>query len=60
MQGVNFLSVELAQQGLTMTYSEPEDKIYVDSAICDDIESVEFNLIIKIVQFGCTDSGGGK
>jgi hypothetical protein len=60
MQGVNFLSVELAQQGLTMTYSEPEDKIYVDSAICDDIESVEFNLIIKIVQFGCTDSGGRK
>ena len=60
MQGVNFLSVELAQQGLTMTYSEPEDTIYVDSAICDDVESVEFNLVIKIDQFGCTNSGGGK
>jgi hypothetical protein len=57
-QGINYLSGELAQQGLIGSYSPDADTIYVESAICDDVESVEFDLIFKIDNYSCPQKGG--
>jgi hypothetical protein len=59
-QGVNFLSVDLAQQGLLIIYDRDNDIITADSEICDDIQNVEFNLVIKVLNFGCQKELGGK
>lgn len=59
-QGINYLSGELAQQGLSGTYIPDTDTINIDSQICDDVESVEFNLIIKINNYDCPIKKGGS
>jgi hypothetical protein len=59
-QGTNFLSVEMAQQGLSVSYSKDNDIIYVESETCDDLESVEFDLEIKIIKIECLNDGKGK
>jgi hypothetical protein len=59
-QGINYLSVDLAHEGLSISYNPDNDIITVDSEICDDIQNVEFNLVIKILNFGCQKEVGGK
>ena len=61
-QGVNYLSVDLAQQGLSILYDPENDIIYVDSEVCDDLTSIDFNLTIKVIKIDCSGSskGGGK
>jgi hypothetical protein len=60
-QGVNYLSVDLAQQGLSILYDPENDIIFITSEVCDDLTRIDFNLTIKVIKIDCSgrSKGGG-